>query len=132
MGARTANPSRFLRAIVALTYLVGYLLAFGHVAGERHAVCVEHDTHHHVDVDLDADVEDTTQTAQSLPRVDDDHCTLLQFFRSSAHGIVDSAPYAMRAVDDRPPAQTAQPYGQTHASTQLWRFAPKTSPPTHG
>ena len=126
----TNRTNRFLAAFVAWAYFVGSLLLFFHFAADRHSVCVEHQTVHHV---AHAS-EDEPPSGSELPQVrsvsleDDEHCELLQFFQSSTLAL-KAAPPSIPSKDVLEVARLRAPAEPAAQAIARWRIAPKQSPP---
>lgn len=119
---------RGLGALLALGYLVGYLLVFVHFAVEQHGVCLEHDGAHHVDEAASADGQPADEGLAALPSALDDHCHLLNAVR--VYDATSTRP-VIEALLPLPQVQstgTVSPRGPP-ARGAVWRYAPKQSPP---
>lgn len=128
---RTTRQKRVTTAFVAWAYLVGSLLISFHFAVDRHAICLEHQTVHHV-VDSDAS-EDVSigglPQLRSVALEDDDHCELTQFFQNPTLSLraatSDLVPDGALVVRRSP-----KPVVHDTVAIPRWRLAPKQSPPT--
>lgn len=117
---------------VAAAYLVGSMLVLFHFALDRHAVCLEHNTVHHVTVadDHAAAVPDDEAPpgVRGYETETDEHCAFTSFATSTTLR-VPPAPGTLTFVD--PPLVRLGLRGTTDeiAHISRWRLAPKNSPP---
>lgn len=122
---------RQLSALIALTYLVGYLLAFAHFVLEEHVECLEHHTQHHVArTTADARPLSAVPGVTSLPAEGDDHCHIFEIVRTQSSSV--AAPAATALVPQAVPTPMTTAFAvvaSEHVGRQIWRFAPKQSPP---
>lgn len=126
MHLKSLRAQRWLSAWVALTYTLGWLLLFAHYVDERHAVCFEHGTTHHVADDADHD-----EHAAGLNAPEDaehEHCSFLEVVRP-AHTLPSAVTITLLAPCDAPTDQVAHYVADRTAPKDVWRYAPKTSPP---
>lgn len=125
------HRDRFVAWMVACLYLGGYLLTFAHFVEERHAPCAEHGAAHHLAESAEvamSGAHDGMRIHQGS-EVEDDHCELLQFFRSSTFVLNPSLALDLGSekVETEPTSLSAT--AVRRADNSRWRFAPKQSPP---
>lgn len=124
--------NRRLGGLVAVGYLLGYLLVFVHFVAEQHAECAEHGVSHHVSVDSDEPGShaalETAPSLDELPGLIDDHCHLLNAVREQVSTPASAAVVFVLHL----PVEHVSPAGGTRPSRAygaVWRYAPKQSPP---
>ena len=114
--------------LVAVGYLLGYLLVFVHFAAEHHAVCAEHGVAHHAELS-EPSATPLASGFHAAPGSVDDHCHLLNAVRDQAAGEVAApdlhVPSAQAAEDN-----VRNALRSVRTGGAVWRYAPKTSPPS--
>ena len=118
---------------VACAYLVGSMLVLFHFALDRHAVCLEHNTVHHVTVtgghaSAAAPDDDAPPGVRGYEVESDEHCAFTSFATSTTLR-VPPGPGSVTFLD--PPLVRLGLRGTTDAIAHIsrWRLAPKNSPP---
>lgn len=123
------RSSRWLSALVALAYTLGWLLLFGHYVEEQHSICAEHGMAHHVE---DVGHDDHDVDAPGLHAASDaehEHCSFTESLRTP-YPFTPCSPVEVRASIDARFAENLSFASHTVATSDVWRYAPKTSPPT--
>ena len=126
---RVMRRHRGLAALIALGYLLGYLLVFVHFIAEQHAACAEHGVAHHVDSDDEPDRAPLAAGIAATPGSVDDHCHALTTVRGHAASAALPAPTWYPVTDPVTREDHARDV-QAHGIA-VWRYAPKQSPPAH-
>lgn len=122
---------RSLAAITALAITVAQLAAFAHEAETRHRWCAEHGVSEELQVAHDHDDgavhrDGAITEARTRPVHDHDACAVST---ASLGDTVACGHTAARLVLDALPDATAPPAAAPRSRADLFRLAPKTSPP---
>lgn len=129
MRLRTDRTRAFAATLISALYLGATMLGFAHLIAQRHAVCAEHGTLHHVARDTSDVRLSPTPGVSPHGWSEDEHCALLHFFQQTS--LTFPAPAAMQLVEiTADDLAIWQPVEAHLASTDRWRLAPKQSPPS--